>query len=142
MVREPFLQSQSGSGTSLRGFIEDIWTMDPLGPQVLKATPGNQWWQAAPSTPKHFSVRLQNCFQPSEPCSLLKRRKPRTAEALKGNSVNARSPEHLQPLGRTHLPDQKQRNATALTSKAALHPMPLQHTAHILPLGSEGVDLT
>lgn len=73
--------------------------MDPLGPQVLKATQGNQWWQAAPSTPRHFSVRLQNCFQPSEPSSLLKQRKPRTADALKGNSVNARSPEHFQPLG-------------------------------------------
>lgn len=99
MVGESFLQSQSCSGTYLGGFIEDIWTLDPLGPQVLKVTQGNQWWQAAPSTPKHFSVRLQNCFQPSEPSSLLKRGKPRTPEALKGNSINARSPEHFQPLG-------------------------------------------
>lgn len=40
---------------------KDIWITNALGPQVLKAAQGNQWWQADPGTPNpSFSVRLQN----------------------------------------------------------------------------------
>lgn len=69
--------------------------LDTSAPRYCKPPRGNQCWQAAPSTPKHLSVRLQNCSQPSDPSSLLKWRKPKTAEALQGSSVNAQSPEHF-----------------------------------------------
>lgn len=62
MVGQSFLQSQSRSDTYLGGFIEDIWTLDPLGPQVLKATQGNQWWQACPKHPQTLLSQAAKLF--------------------------------------------------------------------------------
>lgn len=43
---------------------KDIWITSPLGPRVLKAGQGSEWWQAAPGTPNpSFWVRLQSSVQ-------------------------------------------------------------------------------